>query len=252
MEALQIAFNHLSATCLADPPVPPLLSSRPHVWEFPLTVAESDFANAAELLSTDERTRAAKFHFARDARRFTVARARLRSILAKYATSSPRDLRFAVSEHGKPSLAGAPSGLFFNLSHSGDRGLLGVALKSEIGVDVEQIKPGIEFDKLAGRFFSTREREFLSALSPEQKALSFFRCWTCKEAFLKAEGIGLSRGLASFDIDLSTYPARLVLAPDDPAKNQQWSLIELEASPGYAAAAVIEHPVRTLSFFRCD
>jgi 4'-phosphopantetheinyl transferase len=92
-----------------------LTDTRIDIWEFPL---HTEFTKASALLSNDETTRARRFHFARHQRRYTVARAMLRLILAHYLQLSPAKLEFTYNSHGKPGLSDSP--LEFNLSHSGE------------------------------------------------------------------------------------------------------------------------------------
>lgn len=239
--AVQITVSHRSGHCFQEPPTAPrLLLSEVHIWDFPTVISNSETATCRELLSEDENARAARFHFEKDARRFVVARACMRSILACYTQVAPRDLRFFYSQHGKPGLENVKGDFRFNLSHSRDRAILGVTLGHEVGVDVEAIRATVEFDKLAERFFSSEERLRLLSLPAEKKAAAFFRCWTCKEAFLKAQSIGLSRSLDSFVVDFSSGAARLTATRPDPGEAERWSLFEFETAPGYAAAAAVE------------
>jgi 4'-phosphopantetheinyl transferase len=231
---------------------PPLLAREIHLWEFPLAISVSTIAGCRELLSTDELTRAAKFRFEKDTLKFIAARCSLRSILGGYTNLPGHDLRFVYSKYGKPNLAVNPTDIRFNLSHSGDRGILGVVLGREIGVDIECMRENVECDQLAERFFSEHERQTLRSLPSEQKMQAFFRCWTCKEALLKAEGIGLSRSLDSFDIDISSDCARILATRPDPAEAGRWCLFELEAPSGYAAAAVVESPVQAIRVFQLE
>jgi 4'-phosphopantetheinyl transferase len=205
-----------------------------------------------ELLSDDERTRAARFHFHKDALKFVAARASMRSILAECTHVAAREVRFLYAKHGKPSLADNPADIRFNLSHAGDRAILGVTLERDVGVDIEVIRRDLEFEKLAERFFSLHERACLRELSAEKKMQFFFRVWTCKEAFLKAQGFGLTRSLDSFDIDLSSGAARLLATRPDPTEARDWSIVELETSPAYAAAMAVEGRVNALRVFRYE
>lgn len=222
------------------------------IWDFPLLVSESVFANCSSLLSEDEQQRASRFRFQRDVRRFVVARGSARSILSGYTRTPAHQLRFAYSEHGKPSLAQNEVDVRFNLSHAGDRALLGVTLGRDIGVDLEVIRHDVEHRKLAERFFSAQEHRQLSLLSPPEGLRAFYRCWTSKEAFLKAQGLGLTRSLDSFDVDLSSGPARLAATRPDPGEAERWQLLEIEAAPGYAAAAAVYGAINRLSIFRWD
>ncbi|MDQ6812000.1 MAG: 4-phosphopantetheinyl transferase, partial [Actinomycetota bacterium] len=61
----------------------------------------------------------------------------LRDVLAAYLETSPEAIRIVDGAHGKPELAGRE--LHFNLSHSGDVGLVAVSRERPVGVDVERI-----------------------------------------------------------------------------------------------------------------
>ena len=234
------------------PTIPSLLTSHVHVWQFPLTVSDSEFPACAEGLSEDERARAGKFRIEKDARRFVVARASMRFILAEYVHSAARDLRFVYSKYGKPSLADPVTEIRFNLSHAGESAILGITRSRNIGVDIEAVNRNVECDKLAKRFFSTHERAWLRHLPEEERSRCFFRIWTCKEAFLKAQGFGLTRSLDSFDIDLSSGTARLLATRPDAREAQLWSLIEIETSPQHAAAVAVEGGAGALSLIRYE
>jgi 4'-phosphopantetheinyl transferase len=189
------------------------------------------------LLSADERARADRFRFAPDRTRFTVARGVLRGLLGARLGVAPAAVGFAYGAHGKPAIASPPTGawLRFNVSHSGDVALVALARDRDVGVDVERIRPDVRSDDLARRFFSPRENAVLAALPDEARRLAFFRIWTAKEAFVKATGEGVARGLAGFDVVDAAGAPQLRL--DEPA---QWSLRDLSVAPGYAAAVVAE------------
>jgi len=249
--SVEISIAAIQPGSIGEPRAPSLASAEIHVWEIPLLVSELAFAHCANLLSSEEHTRASRFHFEKDARRFTVARGCVRSILAGYALLPASDLRFIYAQHGKPSLAQAAIDIRFSVSHSGDMALLGVALEREVGVDIEAVREDIETDKLAERFFSVHERESLRLLPLEQRVPSFFRCWSCKEAFLKAQGVGLSRPLGSFDVDTNPgQAARLLSTRPDPSEAARWSLYKVETAPGYAAAAAVEGSITAMTILR--
>jgi 4'-phosphopantetheinyl transferase len=242
--------TELSDGWILQPPAPAFSGDDVHVWEFPLTVSDPQF-NCQRLLSADEQARASRFHFEQHARKFMVARALMRSILAQYEHILPEALRFEYSKQGKPALAGNARGIRFNLSHSGEMGLLAVALGREIGADIEAMRDNVETDKLAERFFSPHERESLRALSPQLRIAAFYRCWTCKEAFLKAQGVGLFRGLSTFDVEVNPgLPARLVATRPDASESQHWQLHDVETATHYAAAVAVEGNIGTLKLLR--
>jgi 4'-phosphopantetheinyl transferase len=248
----QTVVTELSRDCLLHPPVPELASTEIHIWEFPLITSDSERDAYATLLSEDERIRASRFHFERDARRFTVARASVRSILGGYVGAAGRDLRFDYSHYGKPSLAGVTEDIRFNVSHSADLAMLAVVRGREVGVDVETIRVEVETDRLAERYFSLRERESLRAIPNPDRVSAFFRCWTCKEAFLKAQGLGLSRSLDSFDVEVNPeQPARLLSTRPDPEEAARWSLRDVQTVKAYAAAVAVDGPATSVMAFRC-
>jgi 4'-phosphopantetheinyl transferase len=224
-----------------------------HVWQFPLTAPDGEFDNYAAVLSPDERARANRFHFERDQRRFTIARAVVRSILGAYVGASAGEIVFDYAHYGKPSLADNRGGIRFSVSHSGEMGMLAVARGQELGVDVELIRADVETEKLAERFFSPHERESIRALPSGERASSFFRCWTCKEAFLKAQGLGLSRSLDSFDVEVNPErPARLLSTRPDSRESTRWFLYDVPIQSSYHAAVAVEGPIKEMKILRCS
>jgi 4'-phosphopantetheinyl transferase len=241
----QISITELSLGRILDSGPPELTATSIHIWQIPLTISEVPLQKFSALLSEDETVRAARFRFEKDARRFTVARASARLILGGYVGLSGSDLRFHYAHHGKPALANAGRDVGFDVrfsvSHSGELALLAVALRREVGVDLEAIRENVETDTLAERYFSERERTSLRVLSHGQRVRAFFRCWTCKEAFLKGQGLGLSRSLGSFDVEVNPqHPARLLATRPDEEEAQRWSLQDVPTEPNYTAAVAWE------------
>jgi 4'-phosphopantetheinyl transferase len=193
-------------------------------------------------LSADERVRAERLVAARFRRRFVVARGALREILGSYAGIAPAAVGFRYGPRGKPALdVDDVDCLRFNLSHSGDRALVAVGWRCELGVDVEQIRPDRELDRIASRFFSPAEVATLLALPHAARAEAFYRCWTRKEAYIKAVGDGLAIPLDSFDVGFAPgAPAALLANRRDPAEVQRWSMATLDPGPGCAGAIVVE------------
>nr|AFB69926.1 4'-phosphopantetheinyltransferase 8N [uncultured bacterium] len=214
-----------------------------HVWRAVLNVKAADLDRLQATLSHDERLRVARFRFLRDRRCFIAARGVLRHILAVYVGCEPAALRFCYSGTGKPALAtdvGAPD-LRFNLSHSHGLAIYVVARGREVGVDLESIQPRFVEDQIAERFFSAREVSALRALPISTQPEAFFNCWTRKEAFVKAKGLGLTIPLNSFEVSLTPgQPAELLSFHADPSEASRWKLAALVPSPGYIAAIAAE------------
>lgn len=177
-----------------------LPESEVHLWVQRLDVIPEEVARLGSLLSTDESERAMRFAFEHLRNRFTVARGRLRELLATYSGVSPDQIVFTYNSFGKPSLGG--SELRFNLSHTGEIAVYAFAWSRDVGVDVEQIKPRVALERIPERFFSADEVGALRSLPVEMQTLGFFQCWTRKEAYVKARGAGLTIPLNSFDVSL--------------------------------------------------
>lgn len=236
----------------ATAPEPPATETV-DVWRIALDPPDETVAELRELLSADELARANRFRFARHRRRFTVARGALRRLLGAYLGSPPEAIRFAYGEREKPRLAEAPAtdtglevgaGLEFNLSHSSELALLAVTAGTEVGVDLELLRPLEDALAISERFFSAPEREALAAVPETEREEAFFRCWTRKEAYVKAVGDGIALGLDRFDVSLEPGAgARFLALEGDPDRAAGWSLIHVDPGPGYVGAlALPAHP----------
>ena len=175
-----------------------------HLCLLPLTQPPSVLDDLATTLTVDEHERASRFRFDRDRHRFIVARGLLRRLLSRYAGASPDALRFAYGTFGKPYLeTGAnQEKVAFSLSHSGDWALVGLTRGREIGVDLEQVRPMADYLDLSESNFAPAETEALLRLPEDQHIDGFFACWTRKEAYIKALGLGLSLDLAPFVVSV--------------------------------------------------
>lgn len=195
-------------------------------------------ADAAErcyaTLSQDEKDRAARFRFAPHRQNYVLGRAILRILIGRYLSIRPAAVTFSYGANGKPALLDSSSPIRFNSSHSGNTALYAFTQNGELGVDIEQIRPVEYIEEIADRFFCREEARELRSLPPSQRLTAFFRCWTRKEAYVKAVGGGLSIRLDSFRVTL--------LPRDRPA------LIGIENSTRYAEPWTI-HDVRTVTGF---
>lgn len=209
------------------------------LWRIQLGIDIDALRGFEELLSPEEAERAARFYFEADRNHFIVSHARMRQILARYLHVEPGQLNFFVNAYRKPFLDGG--GLEFNLSHSGKLALLAVTRVRKVGVDIELIHPGIEIETIGNRFFSQSEMSELQSLPTDQHELAFFSCWTRKEAYIKAQGMGLTLPLDSFDVSLSPgQPVILRATRPDSAEAARWTLLPLNVGPSYAAAVAVE------------
>src|ERR1700694_895628 len=209
-----------------------------HVWRTTLDMAASGFAKLWQILSPEERERADRFHFEVDRRRSVIGRGYLRLLLGEILDLPANKLQFEYDEFGKPSLTprqGPP--LQFNVSHSGELILIAITMGRAVGVDVERIRTDFDADSIAARFFSANEYRILASLAGPVRYKAFFACWTRKEAYLKARGVGFSLPLDQFDVSfLPDEEPRLLATRHDPAEARRWRLQALDLSSDYAAA----------------
>jgi 4'-phosphopantetheinyl transferase len=228
----------------APDPVPPL-GENVHVWALQLDELAFDTAFWHSRLSLEEQARAARFKFARDQRRYVIAHVALRDILAGYANAAPSRLQFDDGPNGKPKLAPPfdASGIEFNLSHSHERALVAVKQGDEVGVDIEFAKADFAFLDVASHFFTKQEVTALHALPAALQRQAFYKCWTSKEAFLKAKGTGLSGALDEVEILLAGEHVRIK------ASVTGWSLVELPPFGGYEAALATKNKFPEVSCY---
>ena len=210
------------------------------VWIWPLSLEAHATAHLAALLSVEERERAARFLAATDGAEYIAGRGRMREILATYAALPPQALQFAYGAAGKPVLVGDGVKPQFNLSHSAGWAALAVTARHPIGIDIEAVRPIKE--EIAERFFSAGEALAIYELPGSEQTAAFFRCWTRKEAFVKAVGDGLSYPLAAFEVSIAAedFPVVRTIDGADAAELALWRLVNLEPALGLVGAIALK------------
>jgi 4'-phosphopantetheinyl transferase len=233
------------------PSSPDLSSDHVDVWRVWLD-EPVEITPTPSILSSDELTRASRFHFEKDRLHFARCRSALRFLLSRYVGISAAEIRFEYQPSGKPEVAAQqnPCRLRFNVSHSAGLALIAVSAGHRVGIDIEKIRADVDITTLAERFFSDRERAGLRALPDHLRLPAFFACWTRKESFLKATGDGLSFPLADFSV--ATHPDL------DPAVEEirgntearrQWFLADLSVVEGYRATVALERSYSRLEAY---
>lgn len=250
-----------------------------HIWRAALEPPAVVLARFRDTLSAEERERADRFYFESDRVRFIAAHGVLRGIVGRYCDVDPAAVRLRTGPHGKPELvpmdrgdpsqaadadSGANAGgratrfhgkntrepvgavdaeepIQFNMSHSHRMGLYAVTSQRAVGIDIEHIRMDFECEKIAGRFFHERETDRLRGLSPGERREAFFQYWTCKEAYIKGRGKGLSIPTRSFSVEIMpSGRATVTHADEDSSDASRWKLVALEPAPGYAGAVAVE------------
>jgi 4'-phosphopantetheinyl transferase len=212
-----------------------------HVWLISLVATPEQIASSTRLLSPEERQRAGRFRFDCHRERWIQARAHWRRILGAYLACPPEAIELALDAHGKPRLRDPVSqhGLEFNLSHSGDLALFAIALGRRVGVDVE-VTPRLDVRRLSARVLTERERAPLRELSGPRLEHEFLRCWTRKEAWIKALGEGMSRDLQSFEVLARESVDRGGESAGRPCADSCWWLEDLTPSPSAVGCLAAE------------
>ena len=206
------------------------------IWKACLQAPSSALARCASTLSTDERARAGQFRFDHLQREFILTRGILRILLGRYLGVEAPAIQFAYGPKGKPHLVEC-SRTHFNLAHSGELAVFAFALDCEVGVDVEKIRPISDLAQIGERFFCAAETEELLSEEPSARQEMFFRCWTRKEAYIKAVGEGVTIPLSNFRVTLKrTDPVKFVHISGNLNEAKAWVLHDLPLTPAYAGA----------------
>jgi 4'-phosphopantetheinyl transferase len=208
--------------------------SAAEIWVVDLALSSTQLEPCSTVLDALERDRAARFLRPVDRARYQASHAALRLILGDALRIAPGDIRLRVSAAGKPELV--ESALSFNLSHSGERALVGLTRNSAIGVDVEVVRPIPDVLRIARAHFASDEFAALAAQPPDAINAAFFGLWTRKEAVVKALGTGLSLPLDRFSVSVPPTPARLLRMTESGAM----TLADIDAGPDYAATVAVK------------
>ncbi len=233
---------------------PTLESGTVHIWRVPIGPWPDDRAvwpPAADLalLSSEERSRAERFHFVRHRNRSIAARAALRRLLGRYTGIAPEQLAFGYGLQGKPELSEPlpAQSIAFNVAHSRDLAMYAFARDVRVGVDVEWLRPMPQALNIARRFFTADEAQLLHESSDPGNA--FLRMWTRKEAVIKAVGTGLAMPLDEFDVSSAGDSGvwRTVRVPAQP--DIDWAVRDVPTAPNYRAALTVEGAALDVSFW---
>jgi len=187
---------------LAKPPE--LHTDDVHAWAVSLDVSQQAYDDLFGTLASEERKRASEFRFDDPRRRYVIARGALRRLLGTYLNSHPSEIELTIDGNQKPILAKqhAAADLHFNVSHSGDLAVIALALGCEVGIDVEKLRDVGHLEQIARRFFHRSETSAVLSAPEPARNRAFLRCWTAKEAILKALGTGIVGNLADFDVPI--------------------------------------------------
>ena len=207
-------------------------------------------AQALEWLSSEERTRSCRYLHVGPRRRFVLSRAALRAVLCPRLGCENERLTFGTLAYGKPfaEVDELPTSISFNISHGGDHGLIAVAPRGRLGVDIEERVPRDDLDELTDAVLGPNEKREYTQLCQSRRFQFFFRIWTLKEALIKALGLGFSLDPAAFEVPLAIRQgARTSMFRFPNRPETLWRVDDLGTDDFAAALALSTVPDPTLS-----
>ena len=218
------------------------------VWKVRLTCSEECRAQAVDILSRDERERAAHMGLADMRQAFEMARAALRSLLAVYLHRPPGTISLIREGYGRPRLQG-DDGICFSATRSGDLAAFAFSTQTEIGIDMERRRTIANMDRVIERMFSPAEKRQLELLPPAMRQLAFFACWTRKEAYAKATGKGILTPFHEFCVDANPDEAKPAIRFEFAPADEHWTLHDLRLNDECSAALAYRGVERAISIF---
>ena len=227
---------------------PHLAAGEIHVWWADLDVASPRREQLSGYLSAPERQRAGRLRRAHHHRRYVAGRGLLRELIGGYLDADPAGHRFKLGPLGKPSLS-APGAaeLCFNFSDSVNRGLFAFAWERELGVDLECLDREVNHERISARKFTVGEHRALMALPAGSRRDAFLACWTRKEGYGKAKGVGIRYPLNSVSLCEDCVDPHLELAGSPP--DGAWRLTQIYPTSRYVGSVVYPRAEVTLRFF---
>jgi 4'-phosphopantetheinyl transferase len=205
-------------------------------WMCSLARPAGEITVLARLLSQAEATRAARLGLPSLRDRYIVGRATLRMLLGERLGLAPERVEIARGKRGRP-FAVQGEGLDFNVSHTGDVALYGIARHQRIGVDIERRDRTLNVEGVARKFMTAGEQAALAALEPDVRRRTLLRLWTCKEAMSKATGDALSAPFRHIGVDPGP-PVRPIEGPP-PYTPADWQLVAADAPAEYLATVAL-------------
>ena len=161
-----------------------------HLWLIP--VSDDRAALAQQWISTTEQAKAEGFSTQGARRQFIVARGFLRLLLAHYTGGTACEIVFGKAPNGKPFLADPNlNQVRFNVSHTEHAIALAFSLDTEIGVDIEQVRPDFAWRDVAEMVFTDTDYRDLAKADGDVANRGFFDLWVRMEAALKLKGDGI-------------------------------------------------------------
>lgn len=221
------------------------------VWRIDLTLSDSQLGQYYGLLDEYEKNRAAAFVDDYDRRQWIAAHSQMRLILARYTGLSAVEIPIIQKRGEKPFIK--DSQIFFNLSHTYDYALLAVSNTGELGIDIEYKRDNPKINLISRSTFSESEHKAIFSVEGEERKARFFRCWTRKEAFIKAIGQGFSYETKFFSVSVeSDKDSRFIRFDRGDYDINQWNLLSFIPYANTQAALAFAFALTVSNFFEID
>lgn len=168
-----------------------------HIWMINL---DNIFEYPMDIFSKKEKERANKFRHDKSRNTYLKCRYVLRKLLGMYVRKDASKISLITNQYGKPILLPIQNTkrVSFNISHTDSLACVVIALNTEVGVDIEKVRPlSGELEDMIQIFMNESEIKSFNKII-HQRDWAFFHTWTQKEAVLKAKGTGFSLDPTSF------------------------------------------------------
>lgn len=220
-----------------------------HLWWQDLSSPRLDFDALYSFLTPLEKQRVEKLKIPLHKRRYVMARGLSKWLLSRYLDCEISELQFGFGPYGKPYLRN-PSEmgqLYFNYSDSAGWALYAIAWNRELGVDLESRSRRVNYRRIVQRLFTPTESKVLLGLPETQQKEAFLTCWTRKEAYGKALGVGIRYPFHIISLCDSCQDS--VLKLEDHIDDQSWNLYQLQISKEFIGCLVCQEDPVELRYF---
>ena len=223
-----------------------------HIWNYTLKpdkkLAEFYFDNLTE----EEKDKAEKIIIKEVKYRNILSRVITKKILANYLDKKLNRIHYCYNRFGKPGLSSEinPMNLNFNISHSGDLGIIAISKNNPVGIDIEQILELNDLDNLMDLIFTESEIKQIDLLDHFDKTKMFYKIWTAKEAFVKAIGQGLSFPVKNIELEINHLEnISIKYIKKFPDSLNDWQLLSFVPEENYISTLAVNiNNVKTKNF----
>lgn len=164
-----------------------------------LDMSTNEIDNLARFITEEKRNKITRFKYKKNKISSLISDILIRNIISDKLNIKNNEIQIKKTNYGKPYLENELS-FHFNISHSGD--YVACAIDNKVlGIDIEE-KKDIDYEGIANNFFCNDEIEFILDGNCYERLTKFYRVWTLKESYIKADGKGLSIPLNSFSIKI--------------------------------------------------